>query len=277
MNERIIIADSSCDLNKELVKKLDVKLVPFNIDVNGTSYMDDGSMNLVKFLKEIDRSEKAPITAAPSPYLFMNNFEGAKEVFVITISSKLSATYGNAELGRTMYLENNDAKIHVFDSKSAVSGETAIAVKIKDCLDKNLSFEEVVDVVEDFISNMKTYFILDKFDTLVKNGRMSKFTGTLAKALSFKPVMTAIDGEIQVHSKTRGYNKAASRLVELIGEEGSNIEDKTLIIAHCQASDRAKSIKKDIASKYDFKDIEIVETGMLSSVYANTGGVILAF
>ncbi|WP_099202953.1 DegV family protein [Miniphocaeibacter massiliensis] len=277
MSDRIIIADSSCDLNKGLSKKLNVELVPFNIDVNGTSYMDDGTMSIVDFLKEVDKSAKAPTTAAPSPNLFMSKFKGAKEIFIITISSKLSATYGNAKLGKTMYLEDNDAKIHVFDSKSAVSGETAIAIKIKECLDKNLSFGEIVETVEKFISNMKTYFILDKFDTLVKNGRMSKFTGTLAKALSFKPVMTATNGEIEVHTKTRGYNKAASKLVEIIGEEGNDFENRTLVIGHCQAPDKAKALKKDIAKKYNFIDIEIVETGMLSSVYANTGGIVLAF
>ncbi|QQK07877.1 DegV family protein [Miniphocaeibacter halophilus] len=277
MKDYILIADSSCDLNKKLNKEVKVELVPFNIDVSGETFVDDGKTDLKKFMKNVDESKKAPSTAAPSPNLFMEKFKEKKEIFIITISSKLSATYNNAILAKNMFLEEKEAKIHVFDSKSASSGETLIALKIKEYIDNGLKFEEIVDKVEEFIENMKTFFILDKFDTLVKNGRMSKFTGTIAKALSFKPVMCANNGEIGVFAKTRGYNNAANKLIDTIAETYDNFENRTLIIAHCEAGDRAKNLKNNIAKRCNFKNIEIVETGMLSSVYANTGGVIVAF
>lgn len=277
MGEKIIIADSSCDVNSKILKETGIELVPFNIDVGENTFVDDGKTNLSKFMKKVDESKLAPSTAAPSPNLFIEKISNHKEAFLVTISSKLSATHNNAVLAKNMFLEDREAKIHVFDSKSAASGETLIALKIKECMDLGMSFEEIVEEVEKFRDDMTTYFILDKFDTLVKNGRMSKFTGTIAKALSFKPVMMAKDGEIQVHSKTRGYKNAANKLVDSIGEKGSDFKDRTIVIAHCEAKDRAKELKEEIGNRYNFKNIEIVETGMLSSVYANTGGVIVAF
>lgn len=277
MKDCIVIADSSCDLNKNLAKNLGIKLVPFNIDIDDKTYIDEGKTDIKKFMKEVDEYSKSPTTAAPSPNLFIDNFEENKEIFIVTISSKLSATHSNAILAKNMYLEENTAKIHVFDSKSASSGETVVVMKIKECIEEGLEFEEIVSKVESFINNLTTFFILDKFDTLVKNGRMSKFTSTVAKALSFKPVMQAKDGQIDLFAKTRGYNNAAKKLVESISHLDQPLVEKTLIISHCLAADKAKSIKKDIESMYKFKNIEIVETGMLSSVYANTGGVIVAF
>ena len=277
MEERIIIADSSCDLNKELAEKIKVKLVPFHIDVDGETFIDNGTVNMGSFMIKVDEYKKAPTTAAPSPNAFIEKFGEAKEIFIVTISSKLSATYNNAVLSKSMFLEENNVKIHVFDSKSAVSAETVIALKIREYLDDNYTFEEIVEKVENFITNMHTFFILDKFDTLIKNGRMSKFSGAIAKALSFKPVMKAEGGEIQVHIKTRGYNNASVKLVESIGETGIDFQDRILIIGQCDAKDRAKNIYKEIKDKYNFKNIEIVETGMLSSVYANTGGIVVAF
>lgn len=277
MKDYILIADSSCDLNKNLSKNIDISLIPFNIDVDGETFVDDGKMDLEKFMKRVDEYSKAPTTAAPSPNLFIEKFQEGKEIFIITISSKLSATYNNATLAKNMYLEDHKAKIHVFDSKSAGSGETVIAMKIQESIEKGLAFEEIVETVEEFIGNLETLFILEKFDTLVKNGRMSRFTGTIAKALSFRPVMQANDGEIEVFAKTRGYNNAAKKLVESISNMDKSFVDRNLVIAHCFALDKAKSLKKDIEIKYDFKNIEIVEMGMLSSVYANTGGVIVAF
>lgn len=100
MQDYILIADSSCDLNKKLSKEVKVELVPFNIDVNGETFVDDGKTDLKKFMKNVDESKTAPTTAAPSPNLFMEKFKEKKEIFIVTISSKLSATYNNATLAK---------------------------------------------------------------------------------------------------------------------------------------------------------------------------------
>ena len=143
--EKIIIADSSCELNKELKDKINLKSIPFSVEVDGKVFIDGDDFNQQSFVKEMANSSNAPTTAAPSPNLFLEAFEEGKENFVITLSSKLSATHNNAVLARDIFLENNEAKIHIFDSKSASSGETLIAVKLQECIDKEMSFEEIVE------------------------------------------------------------------------------------------------------------------------------------
>ena len=66
-------------------------------------------------------------------------------------------------------------------------------------------------------------------------------------------------------------------LVEVIGEQGQNLEDKVLGIAHCNALESALAFKEEVLKRYNFKDIVIVRTGGISSVYANEGGLIIAF
>ncbi|WP_300410659.1 DegV family protein [Lagierella sp.] len=276
MQKRLIVADSGCDLSEEIKKRLNIEIVPFNIDIDGESIMDTPDVDKKSFMKKMRKSSNPVRSAAPSPNLFMEKFKDFKEILVITISQKLSGTYNNAVLAKNMFLEEVDAKIHVFDSKSASSGETAIAMKIQELMDQNFNFEEIVTEVEDFISNMKSYFILDDFDNLIKNGRMSKITGTIAKFLSFKPVMQGVDGEIQVFAKTRGQLNALNKLVEAIGME-KKLDDRNLVISHCEALETALKLKKAIEQKYKFKSIQIVETGLLASVYANRGGIVVCF
>ncbi len=276
MNKRLIVADSGCDLTEELKKRLNIEIVPFNIDIDGDTILDTPDVDKKNFMKKMKSSSNPVRSAAPSPNLFIEKFKDFKEILVITISQKLSGTYNNAVLAKNMFLEEVDAKIHVFDSKSASSGETIIALKIQEMIDKSLSFEEIVSEVEDFISNMKSYFILDDFDNLIKNGRMSKLTGTIAKFLSFKPVMQGVDGEIQVFAKTRGQMNALNKLVEAIGME-DKLDDRNLVISHCDALDTALKLKKAIEHKYKFKSIQIIETGLLASVYANSGGIVVCF
>lgn len=274
-----IIADSSCDTNKELYEYLDVKKVPFNIQIDEDHYTDHDDFQVVPFIEKMDAGKTTPKSSAPSPQLFMDRFEKNAENFVITISSKLSATYSNALLAKNLFLEDHsDTKIHVVDSKSASAGESLIAIKLREYINQNHSFEEIQEKIEDFVSSMKTFFILDEYGNLVKNGRMKQIAGAVIKALAFKPIMGAdSEGKIKLYGKGRGYKKAIDNLVKLIGEQKKNFEETILVIAHCNAVERAEDLKRRVLEKYPFKEIEIVETGMLSSVYANNGGIVIAF
>lgn len=89
--------------------------------------------------------------------------------------------------------------------------------------------------------------------------------------------MCGVDGEIDVYKKVRGLKKAYSELVDLISENCINIEEKILVITHCNCIDRAKEIKTKIMEKYNFKDILIVQAKGLSSTYENEGGIIISY
>lgn len=277
MENRKIIADSSCDTNPEIKEYIQVEKVPFSIEIDGEQYVDQDDFDVLDFIKKMDAGEKTPKSAAPSPQLFMSSFEEKAENFVITISSKLSATFSNACLAKDLFLENNESKIHIIDSKSAAAGETLVALKLREFIDANYSFEEIKEKIEDFVKEMKTFFILDEYDNLVKNGRMKQLAGAFIKALSIKPIMGANDGSIKLFGQGRGYQKAIRNLAKMVGEQKKDLEESVLVIAHCNAIERANHFKKIMEEKYAFKRIEIVETGMLSSVYANNGGIIIAF
>jgi len=112
----------------------------------------------------------------------------------------------------------------------------------------------------------------------MKNGRLSKVKGTIATLLNIKPIMGATDeGEIELVESVRGYKRAFARFVEVIGEQGGKLEEKVIGIAHCNCLERAEEFKRELLKRYKFKDIIIVETAGLSSVYANQGGIIVAF
>ena len=272
-----IVADSSCDLNEDLEKKMDVKLVPFKIDVDDDSFVDDQDIDVSELIRKMHASPNPIKTSCPSPGDFAEEYD-AENVYVVTISEQLSGTYNSAILARDMVLEESPKKfIHVFNSKSASVGETLTAIKIKECIDEKLSNSQLVEKVENFIDDMKTYFISEDLSNLVKNGRISKTKGLLINALNIKPVMKATDdGNIEMVDKARGSKKAFKKLVDIIGESGVKFEERIVAISHANALQKALDLKEDL-KKYNFKDIIIVETKGLSTGYVNDGGVILAF
>lgn len=277
--DRIIVADSSCDLNPEIADAVDVNIVPFKLYIEGEEYIDDKELNVLNFVSKMIKSPELPRSACPSPNDFMEKFQKAREVFVITISSMLSGTFNSAELAKNLYKEEYpDAKVHVFDSKSASIGETLIAMRVRELINKGLDFETIVENVETYIASQKTLFIAESLENLMKNGRISKFKGRLATALNIKPIMAATDeGEIVLVEKARGSNKAFKRLAEMVSERAGNAQERILAISHCDNLSRAEMLKAEIEKHCKFKDIIIVQTAGLSSLYVDNQGIILTF
>lgn len=276
-----IVADSSCDLYKELEDKLNVSLVPFKIDVDEMQFVDDKNLNVNELIHAMKNSPNPVRTSCPSPGDFVEEYRkaGVDNIFVVTISSPLSGTYNSALLAKEMFKEEEPNKfIHVFDSKSASIGETLVAMKIHELIEKKLSNLEIIEKVEKYIKEKRTYFILESLDNLIKNGRISKTKGLIANVLNLKPVMGSDeDGNIKLVENARGTKKAFRRLVEIIGETGERFEERILAISHANALERAEELKKEIQSRYNFKDIILVKQAGLSTAYANDGGIILVF
>lgn len=274
-----IVADSCCDLNEELKKELNIYKVPLSIYIDDIELKDDQKLDIKRLLEIMKKSDQAPRSASPSPSDFMRAYEGEESVFAVTLSSQLSSSYNHAVLAKKLAEEENSNKfIHIFDSLSASIGETLISLKIFELAKQNYKEIEIVEKVNEYIKEMKTIFILESLDNLIKAGRMSKLMGIIGSALSIKLIMGATDeGTIKLVEKARGAKRAFKRMVEIIGERGDKLEEKILGIAHCNCLEKAEALKKEIKAKYNFKDVIIVETAGISTVYANDGGIIISF
>nr|WP_072513876.1 DegV family protein [Ndongobacter massiliensis] len=275
--KRLIVSDSSADLNAALRDHVQLQQVAFPIEVGGRSFLDDGSIDLDEFLRAIAESDEVAKTAAPSPGGFIQALEEATEGFIVTITSKLSSCYNNACLAARELMESGKRKIHVFDSKSASVGETALCVKIQSWIDENCSFEEIVQRGEAFVESMHTFFVLKDLSTLVKSGRIPSLAGKIAQRLSICPVCTGHDGEVKVSNVRRGIKGALGKMAQMIADSATDFSERVLYIAHVNCPQRAEAVRGLIMERANFKDCQIVEAGGLSSTYANNGGIIVAY
>ena len=241
--------------------------------------IDDETFDQKDFLKKVAACPECPKSACPSPERYMKAYEcEADHIYAVTLSSELSGSYNSAVLGKSLFLEDNPGKkIHVFNSKSASGGESLIAMKIVECEEKGLSFEEVIETVDKYIEEMSTFFVLENLETLRKNGRLSRVKALVASALKIKPVMGSTpEGSICQLDQARGMNKAIVKMVEHVGEKGINIHEKTVAITYCNCPERAKMLEEAIRERLNPAKIVVMDTAGVSSMYANDGGVIVA-
>ena len=273
-----IIIDSCGELTEEMKKSGNFETASLQIDVGGHHIVDDETFDQADFLKKIRESEECPKSSCPSPERYMEEYHcEAEHIYAVTLSAELSGSYNSAVLGKNLYEEEYGEKdIYVFNSRSASVGETLIGLKIAECEKKGLSFKEVIDTVEAYIEEQHTYFLLETLDILKKNGRLKGLKAVVATALNIKPVMGSTpDGNIQQLANTRGMKKGLVRMVEQIVADLKNPEEKILEISHCNCRERAETVKNMLLEKAGFKDIIIVDTAGISSMYAADGGVIV--
>lgn len=274
-----IVVDSCGELTEDLQKDGHFRSVALELQVDDYHITDDRTFDQKEFLRRVRESKNCPKSSCPSPESFMEAFEGDVEnIYIVTLSSKLSGSYNSAVLAKNLYMERYPKKnIYVFDSRSASVGETLIGIKVQECEKNGMSFSRTVEQVERYIERMQTFFVLETLDTLRKNGRLSNLKAFVACALNIKPVMGATpDGMICQLGQARGMNKALERMVQEVVAKTRDCEKKILAISHCNCPQRAVTVKEKIQKLAKFKDIIIVDTAGVSTMYANDGGVIMA-
>lgn len=274
-----IVADSSCDLTKELKSQMPITLVPLTITVGEKHFKDDETLDVDQMLKYIESSPEVPRSACPSPQDFMDAFKEKGSVFVVTLTAALSGTYNSAVVAKDLFLKECEEKfIHIFDSKGSSSKEVLIAMKIDELIKSGFSETDIVKEVDAYLQKMKYFFQLGSLDTMIKNGRISKLKGIIGGVLKIKPILCAsTEGEVELYESVRSEKKSIQRLVEIVGEHCSDCSERILAISHCYALEKAEKIKAEIESKYNFKQVLIVPTKGLSSLYTSRGGITLAF
>ena len=277
MSYRIVV-DSCGEFTEEMKKDPHFVHAALHLDIDGEEFIDDDSFDRLDFLKKMSASPNCPKSSCPSPEVYREAFDcGADHLYAVTLSAELSGSYNSAVLGKNLYLEDHpEAKVQVFNSCSASVGETKIALKIQECEEAGMSFEKTVEEVNQFILDMHTYFVLESLENLRKNGRLSSVKAFVASALNIKPVMGATDqGVIIQLSQARGMQKALRKMVEVMAEEVKNPEEKILGLVHCNNRERAEYVKEEIKKFIKVKDIVILESSGVSTLYAAQGGIIM--
>ena len=274
-----LIGDSCTDLDENLKRDDNVRIVPLTLEIGDYQVIDDNKFNQKDFIKRMAESKIGAKSACPSPEAFKEAMEcDVDMVFVVTLSEHLSGSYQSAEIGKKLYEEEHDSKnILVLSSKSASAGQYRLMLELDALCKQGLKFEEISKRIIELRDDMKTYFVLESLDTLRKNGRLSAVKALIASALNIKPIMGAINGGIVKKDQQRGIQKALSRMVELaINEAGENSKDKIVCITHINNEERGESVAKLFRKSNRFKDVKLVNGAGVATMYAGDGGIVLA-
>lgn len=274
-----LVGDSCTDVTEELQRSVKIYLVPLTIQIEEQIFIDDETLKQDKLIEAMQASEQSLSTACPAPDAFMKLYDGEEDVYVVTLSSKLSGSYNSALVAKQMYLEEKKEKnIAVIDSMSASVGQTLILLKIQELAEQGIPFEQVVEKAEQYRDSLQTKFVLESLENLRKNGRLSTVKAFIANTLNLKPVMRSNGhGEIEKMDQARGMKRALDVMIASIEKDVKDAEKKVLGIAHCNNLEKALYVKEEVLRRVKFKDVIIVGTAGISTAYACDRGIIVAY
>lgn len=273
-----LICDSCTDMTAEMRTDPNLRRAPLTIQVGAETVVDGDDFHQGELLQKMRAWPDAPKTACPSPSMYLDMFLKEGDSYVVTLSAPLSGSYNAAMQARAIYREEGGkGNVHVFNSRSACSGQTQVALLVRELAERGLPFAQVVEKVESYIESMKTLFVLENLDNLRKNGRLTRMQSLVTGALRVKLLCGATpEGEIQKLGQGLTIRQALAKMVHRMAEDPVHT-GRRLIISQCNCPERAESVREMVRQKCRFGEVLIVPAGGISTVYANDGGIVAAY
>lgn len=271
--KRKIVADSSCDMWE--LNGVDFAVAPITISTDNKHYVDNQDLDVHLMSEDLASYKGTSHTACPSVGAWLDCYEGFDEVFVVTLTGSMSGTYNSAMTAKGIYEEENEnVKVHVFDSLSTGPEMRLLIEKLKEMIEEDLPFEEIVEKGQDYLNHTRLFFALKSLHNFAMNGRVSKAVASAIGVLNISIFATASEeGTIQQISKCRGEKKVVKSMIEHL--ENAGYHGGKIRISHADNLKLAHSVRDKILELYPHADIIVYPMGGLCTYYAEIGGLLV--
>ncbi len=271
-----IVTDSSCDLPDDVVTEHGVRIVPLSIRFGDEGLIDREQLSTSEFWARCAQQDTLPETAAPAPGQFEQVYreladEGATGVVCISLSGALSATMQSAELAARSVADV--VPVRVVDSRTVSLGVGTIVLACARLAAEGGSLDEVEELARDRARRTRVFGALDTLENLKKGGRIGNARALLATALSIKPIIEVIDGQVEQGGKQRTRSKALKFLVDKVTEYEGRISDLAVLHADCSDVDQFVVMLRP----HHDGEIVIGEIGPVIGTHAGRGTIGVAF
>ena len=249
-----IIADSGCDLPKDLISEYNIAEAPLLVYPEGQEDQAE-RVDDPKVIYDGMRDGKVFKTAQVPPNYFEKLFtrlaEDKQPAIYIAFSSKLSGTYqSSVVIKNNIEKEYNDLDLSIIDSQCASLGYGLIVFKAAKMAQEGASKDEILKVIEHNKDHMEHIFTVDNLEYLRRGGRISRTAAFVGGLLNIKPILDVEDGELVPLEEKRGRKKVLDRMLELMEERGANFHDQIIGISHGDDPEGAKKLKRMIQNKF---------------------------
>ena len=244
-----IVTDSVADLPPQVAEEFGITVVPLVVRFGTDVYRDGLDLNPDQFYGKLKTSKVLPLTSVPPPAAFADAYdklaEKTKEIVVISLTSKLSATCQVAL--QAVGLMKKQCRVEVLDSQWAVMAQGFIAIAAARAAQAGATLDEVLNIARQTISRVDMRAAFDTLEYLERGGRIGKAQALLGSLLKVNPVIGMKDGEVHPYGRERSRARAIDHLYNFAIGFG---EVEALAVEYATDSDEADRLAGRLRSKY---------------------------
>jgi len=276
-----IIADSTCDLSAELIRKYYIDIVPLYVVCGDRSYKDQAEITPDRVQEYYQRTGKTPTTAAAPVADFIEAFAKyratGRDIICICISSDMSSSCQNAAVAAK---EFTDMSIYPVDSRSLSGGIGLSVVRAAELAQSGMGAADILRELEAMIPNVRASFIISTLEFLRCGGRCSSVAALGANLLKLKPVIVVNDGRMTTGTKFRGDIISCSlKYADSIFDNMKNPDLRRMFFVHTGHNHpQLDAVRELIRRRSRFDEVLDLEAGCViySHCGAETFGILYA-
>ena len=275
-----VITDSGADLSEELVKKYNIKIMPFTVILPDTNEVLKERISITneEYYERVITAKIQPSTSQPNPNDMLEvikevDKEGIENILYITMAASITGTYSTAHLAKKLYKQKGGkARIEIFDSYQASMAVGLEAIKASILFQEGKSMDEVIEELNYFkLNELKSTLTVETLKYLMRSGRVSKFRYAIGTLLHLTPCLEGTyEGKLEGFSAARSYEEAIKKIVDHAYEEIKVKEDLAVYITAGRADKGVEIAKNYFKEKYpEIKIIDVLEIG--AAIFTHTG------
>ena len=270
-----IVTDSVADLPPQVAEKFGITVVPLVVRFGTDLYRDGLDITPDQFYERLRTSKALPATSVPPPGAFADAYdklaEKTNEILVISLTSKLSATYQVAL--QAIGLMKKKCRVEVLDSQWAIMCQGFIAIAAARAAQSGASLDEVLAVARNTMHRVGMLAAFDTLEYLERGGRIGKAQAFLGSLLKVNPIIGLKDGEVYPHARERSRAKAIDRLYNFV-TSFSNVEG--LAVEYAIDLDEANRLAQRLQSKYPQVPIYLSRTSPVIGTHTGPGLIVVS-
>ena len=277
MSKVRIVTDRASDLPDNIAAKYGIEIAEMDVAFGEDVYYAGKGITIEDFYARMKKEKELPKTSCPSPDKFLEIYKKEdSDVLVLTLTSKLSATYNCAVLADDMYSEEEHInRVKIIDTMSGSIGQGILAVYAAQLAEQGKNLDEISEEIEKLIDNTKFIGVLQTLENAIKGGRISKLAGSIINTFNFKALVQIDDGLVKPFDKARGENGSMKKLVDLFLEGASDTENKTLFIGYSNCLAKAEKVRDMILERKIYREVVFCGIGTVMGTYTSDGCVLL--
>ncbi len=281
MDNYVIVSDSTLDLSQDMVKDLQVEVIPMKYVINDKIYID-GEHNSKDFYDELRKGISVSTTQINTEEFlefFSWYLSEGKDVLYIGFSSGLSGTYNNAVNASKQLRESYpNNKVVVVDSFSASVGQGLLVYYAALKRKSGYSLEELEKWVIENRTKLCHWFTVDDLHHLKRSGRISSTIAVIGSVLNVKPLLFVDnEGRLKMSEKVRGRRKTLDLMVSKMYNACLDIDNLLISICHGDCLDDAEYVARKIRDEFSTDNIIIRPMGSIIGTHTGPGTLGLGF